>query len=375
MSRAYRIVIIGLSVTSSWGNGHATTYRALMRALDRRGHEVLFLERDVPWYRDNRDLPAPPYGRTCLYRSLDELRAEHAEAVRTADLVVVGSYVPDGIAVGEWVTGVAEGVSAFYDIDTPVTLAALERGGAAYLSRELIPRYDLYLSFTGGPTLRRLEREFGSPMARALYCSVDPQAYYPQADDPEWDLGYLGTYAADRQPALERLLLEPARSRPESRFVAAGPAYPEDVDWPRNVKRIEHLPPSEHRGFYNRQRLTLNITRADMVRAGYSPSVRLFEAAACGVPIISDRWPGLDTLFEPGREIFTADTAAQVLRVLSLPADELREVGERARRRVLGTHTAAHRAGELEAYLEAAGEYRRPRRRSTGASASAGGRP
>lgn len=369
----YRIVIIGLSITSSWGNGHATTYRALVRELDARGHQVLFLERDVPWYRDNRDLPHPPYGRTCLYQSLDELREVHGAAVRNADLVVVGSYVPDGIAVGEWVTGLSEGVSAFYDIDTPVTLAALERGGAQYLSRELIPRYDLYLSFTGGPTLRRLEREFGAPMARALYCSVDPQAYYPDADEAEWDLGYLGTYAADRQPALERLLLAPARQRPGERFVVAGPAYPAEIEWPANVARIEHLPPAEHRGFYNRQRATLNVTRADMVRAGYSPSVRLFEAAACGVPIVSDRWPGLETVFEPGREILTAGTPEEVIAVLNRPAEALREIGEAGRRRVLAGHTAAHRARELEDYLEEALGNARPAPARTGASG--GGRP
>jgi spore maturation protein CgeB len=349
------IVILGLSITSSWGNGHATTYRALVRELAARGHRVLFLERDAPWYADNRDLPDPPYCRTVLYDDLDELTTGFTSAVRSADVVIVGSYVPDGIAIGEWVTSEADGVTAFYDIDTPVTLARLAAGGTDYLTPELIPRYDLYLSFAGGPTLTRLERELGSPCARALYCSVDPASYHPEEVAPRWDLGYMGTYSDDRQPVLERLLVEPARRWPAGRFAVVGPQYPEGIAWPANVHRNPHLPPREHRAFYAAQRFALNVTRADMVTAGYSPSVRLFEAAACGTPIISDEWAGLDELFTPGEEIVIAHGPDDVLRALrEIPEPERRRIGARARRRVLAEHTAAHRAAELENHLRAA---------------------
>lgn len=352
-----RILIIGLSITSAWGNGHATTYRGLVRELHRKGHDVLFLERDVPWYASNRDLPEPPYGTTRLYSSLDELRDRYAEEVAGADLVMVGSYVPEGIEAGRWVTAMARGVTAFYDIDTPVTLSRLAQGDLEYLSRELISAYDLYLSFSGGPILERLEREYGSPRARPLYCSFDPELYFPERRAERWELGYMGTYSDDRQPPLERLLLEPARRWAEGRFVVAGPQYPASVQWPENVERIEHLPPSAHRDFYNEQRFTLNITRADMIAAGYSPSVRLFEAAGCGTPIISDYWPGLETFFEPGREILIAETPEDTLRfVRELPDSRRREIGEQARERVLARHTAAFRAGELEGYvMEVAG--------------------
>lgn len=349
-----RIVILGLSITSSWGNGHATTYRGLVRELARRGHDVLFLERDVPWYAQHRDLPSPPYGRLALYGDLDELCRVHADAVGAADLVIVGSYVPDGVAVGDWVQAQAGGLSAFYDIDTPVTLASLERGGAAYLAARQIAGYGMYLSFTGGPTLARLEREYGSPAARVLYCSVDPGLYHPEpSGHPRaWDLGYMGTYSDDRQPTVESLLLEPARRWSAGRFTVAGPQYPESIRWPANVRYTAHLPPSEHRGFYNRQRFTLNVTRADMIAAGWSPSVRIFEAAACGVPIISDRWEGIESLLVPGREIFLADTPAEVLRLLQeLPEAERVAAGTAARQRVLAEHTAAHRAAQLEGYV------------------------
>jgi spore maturation protein CgeB len=349
-----KVVVLGLSITSSWGNGHATTYRGLVRELSRAGHEVLFLERDQPWYAENRDLPCPPYGRTELYDSLAELKDRFAGDVRDAHMVVVGSYVPEGVEVGEWVVRTARGVPAFYDIDTPVTLARLERGDAEYLSRELIPRYGLYLSFAGGPILERIERLYGSPCARVLYCSADPELYYPEPAETQWDLGYLGTYSEDRQRRLDCLLLEPARRWREGRYIVAGPMYPREVRWPANVSRIDHLPPARHRAFYNAQRLTLNITRADMCTAGHSPSVRLFEAAACGTPIVSDYWPGLETIFEIGREILVAGTPEESLRYLrEIPGEELAAMGERARARVLAAHTAARRAAELEAYARA----------------------
>ncbi len=347
-SRRLRIVVLGLTITSSWGNGHATTYRGLVRGLVRRGHEVLFLERDKSWYAEHRDLPEPPFGQTALYDSPEALVRSWGTTIAGADLVVVGSYVPDGIEVGAIVQRLARGITAFYDIDTPVTLAALEAGNCAYLSAAGLRGYDLYLSFTGGPTLNELESKWGARVARALYCSADPEIYRPEpAAGARWDLGYLGTYSPDRQPVLEALLCAPARRWPEGRFVVAGPLYPE-IDWPANVERIDHLGPDEHRAFYAAQRFTLNVTRADMVRRGWSPSVRLFEAACCGVPIISDWWPGLDEVFRPDTEILIARDAEDAHRLLrDVPEERRRAIGAAARTRALSAHTGDHSAGEL----------------------------
>lgn len=343
-----RIVVLGLSLSSSWGNGHATTFRALLKALAARGHDILFLERDVPWYAAHRDLTDPEFCRLEFYDGLEDLH-RYRDAVAEADAVIVGSYVPEGVSVGHWVQKTARGVVAFYDIDTPVTLAKLERGDYEYLSPDLIPNYDVYFSFTGGPTLDLLMDRYGSPAARALYCSVDPELYPVLDQGKQWDLSYLGTYSPDRQPTLERLLVEPARRAPHLRFVVAGPQYPADIIWPENVERIDHVPPSEHPAFYAASRFTLNVTRADMIRAGYSPSVRLFEAAACGTPIISDIWDGIGTLLEPEREIVLAQDADQVTEVLK-GWDEARisAMGQAARQRILAEHTAAHRASSME---------------------------
>ena len=347
-----RIVVLGLSLSSSWGNGHATTYRALLAALAARGHGILFLERNQPWYAAQRDLVDPSFCDWALYDGLDDLAAWRGE-IAAADLVVVGSYVSEGVAVARWVQSLARGATAFYDIDTPVTLAKLEAGDYEYLDPATIPGFDLYLSFTGGPTLRRLERAFGARRARAFYCAVDPLLYRRTNAARRWDLGYLGTYSADRQPALERLLIEPARRRPDLRFVVAGPQYPDGIAWPGNVERIEHLPPADHAAFYSSLGWTLNVTRADMRAAGWSPSVRLFEAAACACPIVSDSWDGIADVLRPGREILLADDTATLLAALASDDAARQAIGRAARRRVLSAHTAAHRAAALEAEVAA----------------------
>lgn len=348
-----KIIFCGLSMTSSWGNGHATTYRGLVRELTRRGHEVWFLECDKPWYAHHRDFAEPPYGKIKLYLTVEEFKDRFSRDIREADAVIVGSYVPNGIEIGQWVIeNVRGGITVFYDIDTPVTLANLFRGQCEYLIPLLIPFYDLYLSFTGGPVLQKIEGDLKSPCARALYCSVDTENYYKESKNKRWSLGYLGTYSEDRQKTLFQLLVQPAHILTHQRFVVAGPQYPHHVNWGENVDRIEHIPPAKHRDFYNSMHFTLNVTRRDMIEVGYSPSVRLFEAAACGTPIISDYWEGLSCFFEIGQEILVAQSKEDTLHYLtSISEEERQEIGLRAQRRVITQHSAQKRAAELETYL------------------------
>jgi spore maturation protein CgeB len=348
MIRPLHIVVIGLSLSSSWGNGHATTFRALLDGLRRLGHKVTFLEQDVPWYAANRDLPQPKFCDLVLYDDTDSLMHSHGDLIDRSDAVIIGSYVREGPAVIDQVMARASGPVAFYDIDTPVTLAKLDRGDEEYLRRSQVPGFDIYFSFTGGPTLRRLERDYAARRAVALYCSVQEERYRPESCQPLWDLGYLGTYSNDRQPTLERLLIETARRLPRHRFVVAGPQYPGGINWPANVERIEHLPPARHAWFYNRQRFTLNVTRADMIASGWSPSVRLFEAGACGTPIISDWWEGLTDLLPEGDALLVAESTHDVVTWLSdMTEDGRMSIARCARALVLGAHTGEARAAEL----------------------------
>lgn len=348
-----KIVFIGLTVSSSWGNGHATTYRGLLKELGSMGHEVYFLEHDKPWYSNNRDLGQPQEYKLEFYKSLEELKANFEPLVQNANMVIVGSYVPQGVEVTQWVLDTAEGVTAFYDIDTPVTLDKLDKGDEEYISKALVPGFDLYLSFSGGEVLQLLEKKYRAKKAKALYCSVDPGNYYPMDLEKEYSLGYLGTYSDDRQPAVQNFLIRPANLMRKEQFVVAGPGYPEAIQWPENVKRIEHLPPDLHREFYNRQKFTLNVTRQAMIKLGFSPSVRLFEAAACGVPIISDYWKGLTDLFEEGKEILIARSTEDMVSILKNTSKEERgKIGEAARKKIMNSHTAARRALELITYYQ-----------------------
>ncbi|MBB3527160.1 glycosyltransferase [Rhizobium sp. BK456] len=348
MTRSLDIVFIGLSISSSWGNGHATTYRALIKGLRQDGHRVLFLERDVPWYASQRDLASPDFCDLAYYADIEPMIDLHRDRLRGADAVIVGSYVPEGVALIDKLGKLEPKGLCFYDIDTPVTLAKLDRGEEEYLALRQIPIFDAYFSFSGGEVLTWLENRYGAKRAVALYCSVDESRYANTGETSCWDLGYLGTYSPDRQPKLERLLLEPARRLPSMRFVVAGPQYPAEIDWPANVERIEHLAPADHASFYTRQRFTLNVTRSDMIAAGWSPSVRLFEAAACGTAVVSDFWRGLDELLPAGEALLVAQGPADVVAVLTELADADRiAISAAARRRILRGHTGTARAVEL----------------------------
>lgn len=353
-----KLTFFGLSITSSWGNGHATTFRALCQALHRRGHRIVFFEHNLEWYQNNRDLPHPPYCDVKVFESWHEILPAVRAELCDSDVALVGSYFPDGIAALEEILSSSVPVKTFYDIDTPVTVRNLrEHGRADYLLKQHLPELDIYFSFTGGPMLQRLEDELGAPFAVPLYCSVDPEKHRELSPDARFacDLSYMGTYAADRQPKIDELLCFPARKLPDGKFIVAGPQYPSGIAWPENVERIMHLDPRHHAALYSSSRITLNVTRREMVLAGYSPSVRLFEAAACAAAMASDNWPGLETFLVPGREILLPTGNDDVVRYLQgYDAAELRRIGHAARERVLANHTSDVRARQFEQAVEIA---------------------
>lgn len=355
-----KIVVFGLSISSSWGNGHATLWRGLCRALARRGHTVVFFEQDVPYYASHRDLhEMPGRGELVLYRAWDDIVAKARAEIAAADVAMVTSYCPHGREATELVAEAARALRLFYDLDTPVTLAELARGeDVPYLGPQGLRPFDLVLSYTGGRALEALQHRLGACRVAPLYGHVDPEVHRPVPPVAHYrsDLSYLGTYAEDRQRALERLFLAPARRRPNLRFVIGGAMYPQDFPWTDNLHFVRHLPPSEHPAFFGSSRVTLNVTRAAMAEMGWCPSGRLFEAAACGAPIVSDTWEGLDAFFRPDEELLLGSCSEDVVAALDRSDAELRRIAAAARERVLTEHTSDRRAGEFERCIDAVRE-------------------
>lgn len=351
-----KLVIFGLSISSSWGNGHATLWRGLCRALGKRGHRTIFFEKDVSYYAATRDCIEIPGCELRLYDSWDDVAVHAARELGDAEVGMVTSYCPDGRAASRLLFETGSYIRCFYDLDTPVTISRLRADETVeYLPDNGLTDFDLVLSYTGGEALRCLSTLLGARQVATLYGSVDPATHRPAAPLPEFaaDLSYLGTYAIDRQKTLERLFVEPARRRPGTRFVIGGAQYPSDFPWANNIFFVRHLAPYQHPAFYCSSRLTLNVTRRAMAEMGYCPSGRLFEAAACGVPIVSDTWEGLDEFYRPGSEILVCRNTDDVLNALSLSGAELQRIATAARERTMEEHTAACRVIELERILEA----------------------
>jgi spore maturation protein CgeB len=349
-----KLVVFGLSVTSSWGNGHATLWRGLCRALYRRGHQVVFFERDQPFYAASRDLGTLPGLEVVLYREWHDVRNRAARELDGADAAIVTSFCADASPASQLVLSSRSSVRAFYDMDTPVTLSTLAREQHVFYLPEMgLGEFDVVLSYTGGKALDELRSRLGARRTAALYGSVDPELHGQAAARAEFEavLSYLGTYSDDRQRALAELFIAPAESLESQSFVIAGAQYPSDFPWRSNIRFVRHLPPADHSAFFASSLATLNVTRAPMAALGYCPSPRLFEASACAVPTISDAWEGIENFLEPGQETLLARNRDDVIDALGLPREQLRRIGRRARERVLAEHTAAHRAIELEQAL------------------------
>ena len=345
-----KLIVFGLSVSSAWGNSHATLWRGLIHALAAKGHHVIFYERNTVDYAAHRDCFELTNGELILYSDFDEIRTAARAALQSGDVGMVTSYCPDALAATELLLASSVGIRAFYDLDTPITLSRIAQGeSVAYIGERGLRDFDIVLSYTGGPALQQLQHVLGARLVSPLYGAVDPQLHAPRPVDPRYraDLSYLGNYAQERQAALEKLFLAPARARPDLSFAIGGSQYPSDFAWAPNIKCLWHVPPSEHAAYYCSARLNLNVTRAPMAELGYCPSGRLFEAAASGAPLISDGWSGLSHFYEPGRELIVAHDTQDVLDALDMSDAELRAMSERARERTLSEHTMERRADQL----------------------------
>jgi spore maturation protein CgeB len=349
-----KLLVFGLTISSSWGNGHATLWRGLCRALAVKGHRVVFFERDVPYYASTRDYTEIPGGELVLYSAWEDVCSRAACEINDADAAIVTSYCPDALAATRMIVDDGGPRAVFYDLDAPITLARLNAGETVDYIPGNLADFDLVLSYAGGSTLDQLRFRLGARQVEPLYGHVDPDIHHRVTPIESYraDLSYLGTFSSDRQSGLDALFLTPARERPEKRFVIGGAQYPTEFPWSKNIYFVRHLPPDEHPSFYSSSRVTLNLTRRAMAELGWCPSGRLFEAAACGVPVLSDEWPGLDTFFTPGIEILVSRGPEDTIKALDLGNTALRKIGEAARERVYAEHTSAHRASQLIQLLE-----------------------
>src|SRR6476661_4000470 len=351
-----KISVFGLTLSSSWGNGHATPYRAIIRALDRLGHQVHFFEKDVPYYRSRRDFVSCGYCDLTLYSDWASIRDHALSQAAESDVVITASFLPEGRRINDEILDLGRPLRVFYDLDTPVTLNNLRHSEVEYLDAAQIPEFDLVLSFTGGKALAAMEDDYRARTVRPLYGCVDPDDYQRVAPVEKFqcDLSYMGTYSADRQAKVHALLLESSRRHPEKQVLLAGSLYPWNWEWPENVRRMEHVAPLDHARFYSSSRLTLNITRGEMAANGWCPSGRFFEAAACGTPLITDAWEGLDSFFDPQSELRVVTSAEDVEAALASPDNELQSMAARTRQRTLDEHTGNVRARQLLQYIEEA---------------------
>ena len=363
-----KITVFGLTLSSSWGNGHATPYRAILRALHGMGHRISFFERDQWFYARHRDFSSCEYCDLVLYSAWNDVRERALRCAQGSDLVITASFLPEGARINDAilndVSGAPGPIKAYYDLDTPITLSKWRAGGTVeYVRPDQVPGFDLVLSFTGGGSLHELTATYRARRATPIYGCVDPDTHYRVAVPEQYRcaFSYMGTYAPDRQRNVDALFLTPARLSAGETFLLAGSMYPWDgsIAWPENVRRFEHVSPGDHAALYSSSRATLNLTRAEMANSGHCPSGRLFEAAACGTPVVSDVWKGLGDFFRPGDEILTVRSTEDVLQCLRMRDLELERIASRARERTLDEHTGAARAKELLSAVASAGERAR----------------
>ncbi|MGH2387937.1 MAG: CgeB family protein [Chloroflexota bacterium] len=355
-----KIAFFGSSLVSAYWNGAATYYRGIIRALHGLGHCVTFYEPDAYERQAHRDMADPDWARVVVYqpgpegspsdetwRAIDEARA--------ADLVIKAS----GVGIHDSFLEAAlldlrrsDRVVAFWDVDAPATLDRLA-GDAGDPFHALVPRYDLILTYGGGDPVTAAYETRGARLCVPIYNGLDPDTHFPAPPDPrfEADLAFLGNRLPDREARVEDFFLGAACASPDRRFLLAGNGWADKL-MPDQVRYLGHLSTVDHNAFNSTPLAVLNIARESMARYGFSPATRVFEAAGAGACLITDLWEGLDLFLEPGREILTARDGAEVATHLhTLTPKRATEIGLAARRRVLASHTYAHRAARLAAVL------------------------
>jgi spore maturation protein CgeB len=367
-----RLTFFGSSLVSAYWNGAATYYRGLLAALARHGHEIVFCEPDAFDRQAHRDLETDPdYARVLVYSTAAERDRLVARALRSSDWVFKCS------GVGIWdeeleaaISGGGPARTAFWDVDAPATLAHM-RSAAGSALRALIPGFDHVFTYGGGPPVVAGYLAVGARACEPVYNGLDPDAHRREESEPTWDLLFMGNRLPDRDERVQEFFVGPAATLPDHRFALGGSGW-DDVPLPANVARLGHVPTGDHNRLNAASRLVLNIHRAPMVRNGWSPATRMFEAAGAAACQITDAWRGIGAFFEPGREILVARNGGDVVRLLkTVPAEQAERIGRAAQERALREHTYARRAERVHRLLRGAAPPSRRTDAAVGARAAA----
>ncbi len=352
------IAFYGSSLVSAYWNGAATYYRGIIRALAARGHRVTFYEPDAYDRQKHRDIADPPWARVVVYPADEDGLHRALEAGRGADVVVKASGVgvfDDALAEGVLAIRRPGGLAVYWDVDAPATLAELKADPGAAL-HGLVPRYDLVLTYGGGPPVVAAYGALGARRCVPVYNALDPGTHHPVPREArfESDLTFLGNRLPDREERVERFFLEAAARLPERRFLLAGNGW-HDKPVPANVRVLGHVYTADHNALNAGALAVLNISRRSMAETGHSPATRVFEAAGAAACLITDAWEGIAAFLEPGREVLVAHDGAEVAALLAaLTPERARAIGRAALARVLAEHTYDHRAVLVERLLTGA---------------------
>lgn len=352
-----RIFVFGSSLTSSYWNGAATYYRGLYKNLHALGHEITFAEPDIYERQKNRDPGEIDYAEVVIYttpRDLDRMLARACDS----DLVIKHSGVgaDDEFLEREVLRCRCCGTrAAFWDVDAPATLARVEQNPEdPFLG--LIPQYDYIFTYGGGPPVVAHYLHLGARNCHPIYNALDPQSHHPTPPDPalSCDLVFVGHRLPDRERRVEQFFLRAAELAPDFSFILGGEGWAGKA-MPGNVRWIGHVGTRDHNRVNCSARMVLNINRESMASVGFSPPTRVFEAAGAGACVITDVWRGVETFFEPGKEILPASSAEEIVHLLTTrDKQQSAQVGAAMRARALRDHTYALRAREVDAILRPA---------------------
>jgi spore maturation protein CgeB len=347
-----KIAFFGSSLLSAYWNGAATYYRGIIRALHDRGHRVTFYEPDAYERQTHRDIEPPAWARVVVYPNDVREVAKQIEDARGADLIIKASGVGvfDEFLERELLELQCDRTRvAFWDVDAPATLERLQSNPDDPFTR-LIPRYDAIFTYGGGAPVVNEYLAFGAQSCVPIYNALDPSTHHPTERQDRFvaDLSFLGNRLPDREARVDEFFFRPARQLSDKRFLLGGSGWGDKMR-PGNVDYVGHVSTEDHNAWNCGALAVLNISRASMARYGFSPATRVFEAAGAAACIITDEWEGIDTFFEPNREILVASNGADIAEILAeLTSERALEVGLNAYRRVLSEHTYAQRADQFE---------------------------